>query len=204
MAAVKLTKNELKAQKDDLKRFTRYLPTLELKKTLLVQEMNRVAEQVADVQRRAAELQDEVTRWAAVFADEGVDLAPWCTIEAVRTDTAHIAGIDVPVFVGADFGDAEIDVSSTPLWVDAGIDALRRQLAMAAEAEVGRRQLDVLQTEFQTTVQRIKLFEEVRIPEARRNIRTILIFLGDQQTAAVARGKMAKRRMLRKRQEVTA
>jgi V/A-type H+-transporting ATPase subunit D len=31
MAKIKYTKNELKRQKDNLKRFTRYLPTLELK-----------------------------------------------------------------------------------------------------------------------------------------------------------------------------
>ena len=35
MASVKLTKNELKVQKDKLKRFERYLPTLELKKQQL-------------------------------------------------------------------------------------------------------------------------------------------------------------------------
>ena len=32
MAKIKYTKNELKKQKDNLKRFTRYLPTLELKR----------------------------------------------------------------------------------------------------------------------------------------------------------------------------
>ena len=35
MASVKLTKNELKKQKDQLKQFERYLPTLQLKKQQL-------------------------------------------------------------------------------------------------------------------------------------------------------------------------
>jgi V/A-type H+-transporting ATPase subunit D len=34
MAKIRLTKNELKNQKEALKRYTRYLPTLELKKRL--------------------------------------------------------------------------------------------------------------------------------------------------------------------------
>ena len=38
MAKLKLTKNELKKQKDALKRYTRYLPTLELKKQQLQAE----------------------------------------------------------------------------------------------------------------------------------------------------------------------
>ena len=36
MAKIKLTKNELKAQRDALKRFQRYLPTLQLKKQQLM------------------------------------------------------------------------------------------------------------------------------------------------------------------------
>ena len=38
MSKIRLTKNELKKQKDNLKRFTRYLPTLELKKKQLLLE----------------------------------------------------------------------------------------------------------------------------------------------------------------------
>ena len=39
MASVKLTKNELKAQKDLLKMYQRYLPTLTLKKQQLQTEI---------------------------------------------------------------------------------------------------------------------------------------------------------------------
>ena len=38
----------------------------------------------------------------------------------------------------------------------------------------------------------MNLFEKVKIPEAKENIRTINIFLGDQQTSGVARSKLAK------------
>ena len=44
MAKIKLTKNELKGQKDYLKRFERYLPTLQLKKQQVIQEVNREKE----------------------------------------------------------------------------------------------------------------------------------------------------------------
>ncbi len=46
MAKVKLTKNELKKQRESLKRFMRYLPTLELKKQQLVAEIKKIEETV--------------------------------------------------------------------------------------------------------------------------------------------------------------
>ena len=38
--------------------------------------------------------------------------------------------------------------------------------------------------------------EKVKIPEAKENIRMISIYLGDQQTSAVVRGKIAKKKRL--------
>jgi V/A-type H+-transporting ATPase subunit D len=51
MAGVKLTKNELKKQKDALKRFRRYLPTLQLKK----QQLQMVIRQVEVKERELSE-----------------------------------------------------------------------------------------------------------------------------------------------------
>ena len=48
--------------------------------------------------------------------------------------------------------------------------------------------------ELRTTSQRVNLFEKVKIPECRENIRVIKIAIGDEQTAAVTRGKIAKSR----------
>ena len=42
MAKIKLTKNELKTQRDSMARFQRYLPTLQLKKQQLQMEMRRL------------------------------------------------------------------------------------------------------------------------------------------------------------------
>jgi V/A-type H+-transporting ATPase subunit D len=39
----------------------------------------------------------------------------------------------------------------------------------------------------------VNLFEKIKIPEAMDNIKKIRVYLGDQQTAAVVRGKIAKR-----------
>ena len=46
MAAVKLTKNEQKKQKDQLKQFQRYLPTLQLKKQQLQMVIRQIEQEV--------------------------------------------------------------------------------------------------------------------------------------------------------------
>jgi len=53
----------------------------------------------------------------------------------------------------------------------------------------------LLQIELRTTTQRVNLFEKVKIPEARTNIKKITVYLGDQQVAGVVRGKISKRNL---------
>ena len=71
MAKIKLTKNELKVQKDALKMYQRYLPTLTLKKQQLQTEI-RTIEAKAKAVRKAREALDLGFRdWIAVFSEEG-------------------------------------------------------------------------------------------------------------------------------------
>ena len=67
-------------------------------------------------------------------------------------------------------------------------------MGLQAEREILSEQRRLISEELRTTSQRVNLFEKVKIPECNENIRVIKIFLGDEQTAAVARGKMAKKR----------
>ena len=52
----------------------------------------------------------------------------------------------------------------------------------------------IVQEELRQTSQRVNLFEKVKIPQCKEAIRVIKIALGDEQTAAVTRGKIAKSR----------
>jgi len=200
MAKIKYTKNELKRQKDNLARFTRYLPTLELKKMQLIAEVRRIQDESAAVQQAFERLEEEVARWVDVFAEE-IDLGEFFAVGEIQTGEDNIAGIDIPVFQGVVFEDREYDFFQIPLWVDRGIEVVKEQLRRRAEMQILRRQEELLREELQITIQRIKLFEEVKIPEAKDNIRVIRIFLGDQQTAAVVRGKIAKSKLEKKKQE---
>jgi V/A-type H+-transporting ATPase subunit D len=52
-----------------------------------------------------------------------------------------------------------------------------------------------LERELRTTSQRVNLFEKIKIPESKRSIKKIQVCLGDEQTAAVVRGKISNRAM---------
>lgn len=194
MAKVKLTKNELKRQKDMLKRFQRYLPTLQLKK----QQLQMVIRQVeAQVRRKSAErerLYNDIMGWVEVF---GEDLAidELIKVESLETDTGNIAGIDIPVFKRIVFREIPYDLFVYPPWVDAAVKRLKELLAFDAEIQVLREQQRLLEHELRITTQRVNLFEKVKIPETQENIRVIQIYLGDQQTAAVVRGKISKNKL---------
>ncbi len=191
---VKLTKNELKKQKDGLKRFQRYLPTLQLKKQQLQMVIRQVEQEYDALRREKEKLRKDLREWIGVFND-GIDVTPYAEVEKIDTSVGNIAGIDIPVFEDLRFVDRPWDLVALPPWVDGGIVALRSVLEMDAKLKVLAEQLRLLGDELRTTTQRVNLFEKVKIPEAKENIRMIRIYLGDQQTAAVVRGKIAKRNL---------
>lgn len=190
---VKLTKNELKKQKDALKRFQRYLPTLQLKKQQLQMVIRQVEAKYDEVRRRHEAVRDRIDGWVGVFAEQ-IDLTPYLEIQRLETSVGNIAGIDIPVFEALEFTDRQWDIIGMPFWVDQGIQALRDLLSAEAELTVLKEQLRLLSDELRITTQRVNLFEKVKIPETKENIRVIRIYLGDQQTAAVVRGKISKRK----------
>jgi V/A-type H+-transporting ATPase subunit D len=198
MAKVKLTKNELKKQKDNLKRFNRYLPTLELKKKQLLQEINRIQHIISSIQDENDRVEKVVLAWVDLFAEE-FDLKSLIRIKELITSTGSIAGIDIPIFGDLIFKDVEYDFFETPLWVDHALEICKEQIRRRMKREIAKEQKDILREELRITIQRIKLFEEVKIPEAKENIRIIRIFLGDLQTAEVVRGKIAKLKIEKKR-----
>ena len=203
MAKLKLTRVELKRQKDALGRFERYLPTLMLKKQQLQVEIRRVERDLDDRLQEMEGMLREIRGWAGLVAGKS-DLAALLELQAKRIRTGNIAGVDIPVFEGVDFTVQEYDLYATPLWTDAAVEALQRYAALGVEREVLERQRDALSHELRITTQRVNLFEKVKIPEAKENIRSIRIFLGDQQTAAVVRGKISKAKLTEGSEETIA
>lgn len=200
MAKLKLTKNELKKQKDALKRYTRYLPTLELKKQQLLAEIRRVHDEIKMSQGKLDALRKQLAAWVAVFAED-VDVTSLLELKEVITDIGNIAGINIPLFKKLEFEEKAYDLMEYPLWVDSGVKAAKETIAYEKELEILKEQEALIQEELRTTVQRINLFDKVMIPRSKESIRKIRIFMGDQDTAAVVRGKISKSKIEKKKIE---
>ena len=198
--AVKLTKNELKVQKDRLKQFQRYLPTLQLKKQQLQAVVMQVTAQLEQVARQRQAAVAGLDDWVAVFAENDSFPAERRRDALIRPrhvvcGEQNIAGVTVPVFQELSFEDIRYDVADYPLWVDTAAVRLREIAPLDPLEKPLRRQVELLERELRATAQRVNLFEKVKIPEAKENIRVIGIYLGDQQTSAVVRGKIAKKKL---------
>ena len=192
MAKIRLTKNELKKQKDSLKMYKRYLPTLMLKKQQLQGEIRITDTRLRELHLEQEQLDETFKAWIAVFGETGVFTTDILKITGIRTGHGNIAGVPIPVFIGADFEITGYSLTVTPPWLDTAVECMKRVLLLQLEAEIVEEQKKLLDKELRTTTQRVNLFEKIKIPEARDNIKKIQVYLGDQQTAAVVRGKIAK------------
>ncbi len=203
MAKIKHTKTELKAQTDALKRFQRFLPMLQLKKQQLQAEIAAITAKLGEVRQREAEARKRLDAWVALYADAEVRPETLVAFKGVRTAQGNIAGVAIPLYEGIDAEPAPLDPYRTPAWTDDAQAMLADLMALKAEGDVLRKQRAAVEEELHTTGQRVNLFEKVKIPECKENIRVIRIFIGDEQTAAVVRGKIAKGRAP-KQKEATA
>ncbi|MFC1599374.1 V-type ATP synthase subunit D [Candidatus Omnitrophota bacterium] len=203
MAKIKLTKNELKKQKDSLKRFNRFLPTLKLKKKQLQSEVQRVYRDMHQLSSKVKDIQRQVSLWVDVFAED-TRLERLLQLRNINTEEGNIAGIDIPLYVDVELKEQEYDFMTTPLWVDRALEVSRELIGLKARLLIAKKQRDILKEELRIIIQRVNLFEKVKIPESSENIRVINIHLGDLQTADVVRGKLAKIKIEKKKEALPA
>ncbi len=195
MAKIKLTKNELKVQKDALKMYRRYLPTLTLKKQQLQAEIRTIEANAKSVRKQKEALEKGFEDWIAVFSEENAFPEGIITVKNIRKGYGNIAGVTIPTYEGAEFSRGNYDLYETPLWIDIAATHMEKAMALDLEAEVLDEQVRLLEKELLSTSQRVNLFEKVKIPETEENIKKISIYMADQQVNAVVRSKISKKKI---------
>ncbi|ACV69113.1 V-type ATP synthase subunit D [Desulfohalobium retbaense] len=194
MAKIKRTKGELKAQQEQLRRYQRFLPTLQLKKQQLQSAVQETQHKRRQVQQRSDQLWQNLEPWIGLFA-ENTDLARRLSVQQVQYTTQNVAGLDVPAIDSIELTTSWPDPHDSPPWLDAGLEVLEQAVRLRVELTVLQQREHLLTQELRKTTQRVNLFEKIKIPECQENIRVIRIALGDLQTAAVTRAKLAKAKM---------
>lgn len=195
MAQLRLNKTELKAQKTLLEQLTKYLPTLQLKKQQLQVEVEAVSGVMEALKTRLDDAKKQMSAWAELISEEILSFAE---LTGVITEKDNIAGVDVPVFIKAEFRDKKYSFITTPVWFDRVIKELRMLASIREELAVAKDKKRLLAEELRQTSIKVNLFEKRMIPDCRENIRKIKIFLGDMEIAAICNAKIAKDKLERK------
>ncbi|MBO7090961.1 MAG: hypothetical protein J6W23_04190, partial [Victivallales bacterium] len=131
MAKIKLTKNELKVQRDALKRFERYLPTLQLKKQQLQMEVRQNREAIAAMDAEMEALTERSKQAIALFSgNDNGGLLDIIGVKAWHTTTRNVAGIDVPVFESLELDVQDYDLFTTAPWFEDAVELVREKIEL--------------------------------------------------------------------------
>jgi V/A-type H+-transporting ATPase subunit D len=190
-----LNKSSLKQQRDQLKMFRRFLPSLDLKRQQLLAALKQARTELAETQRQADELTEGLAGLypllgSSTIADQ--NLASLVTIQSVRIEEENVLGTRLPVAREVDFVVQEYSTLVTPFWVDLLVENLEKLAELRVHLQIRQERVIRLDYAARKITQRVNLFEKVLIPRAVENIRRIVIFLSDQERAAVVRSKIAK------------
>jgi len=173
MAKVKLTKTELKAQSDALKRFQRFLPMLQLKKQQLQSEIAGIIAKAEAVSARERAVREGLNKWVGLFATDEDLLPGLVSVKSIKKGESNIAGVAIPTFESIETDVKEIDAWATPAWVDDAVEVTTQILSLQCERQVYEEQRRLVTEELRQTSQRVNLFEKVKIPQCKEAIRVI-------------------------------
>lgn len=190
---VRKTNPELLGQRRALERYRRFLPTLLLKQQLIQAEILKVRRERAELLARIDRRLVEVAPWLGALGESlPGPITRLVEVSGVRTAERNVAGIKLQVLREVSFDTRPYSLKATPSWVEAGIELVKELLVTREALRLTIGQELALDLELRKVTQRVNLFEKVKIPATRENIRVIRIALAEEQTASVGRAKIAK------------
>jgi V/A-type H+-transporting ATPase subunit D len=194
MAKVALNKAQLHKEQSALSTFRRFLPSLDLKRRQLVAELAAARRELSRLQTEANEVEDDIGRQVPMLAFRSIDLTGLVRVTEVELGEENRLGARLPRLDEVRFRVLDYGLLARPHWVDAVVEALERAARLRLSIEVAEARVGEFQGALRKTTQRVNLFEQVLIPEARANIKRIEVSLADAERAAVVRSKIAKRK----------
>ncbi len=190
-----LNKSTLKQQRDQLKTFKKFLPSLDLKRQQLLAALKIARGELAETEATYVQLEAVVANIYPLLGSSTVrtrNLASLIRVREVEIVEENLVGTRLPVAKAVKFEMAEYSRMVMPFWVDLLVENLKNIAEQNLLLQVRRERVKRLELASRRITQRVNLFEKVLIPQAETSIRKIVIFLSDQERAAVVRSKIAK------------
>lgn len=193
-----MNKNTLAALKRELKEYKDALPIFEMKEQQLVGVVRTIEEDIIRLDKEIRETADKAKPWTSVLSEQSIDVTEYVSIGEVVTEKKEIVGVTVDFYLDTLFNEKEVDLFSTPLWLDAAVELIKEQLTKRAMIEVKKKKIVLLEEELAEARRMKNALKEVFIPETRDNIRKIEIYLGDVERLAIGCAKLVKKKKMRR------
>jgi V/A-type H+-transporting ATPase subunit D len=204
MAAVALSKSSLQQQRDKLRLFERFLPSLELKRQQLTAEYKKAVQALAEAEQGADRASHSLTALLPILGSTPMQLSGLVRVRRVDLAEENVLGLRLPTVRAVEFDEAEYSLLATPFWFDDLVTCLKEVATYRLRLQVYRERVGRMKGAVRRVSQRVNLFEKVLIPTARRDIARIQIFLSDVERAAVVTSKIAKAKRARERAAATS
>lgn len=201
MAKLRLSKQSLHQQQEQLKLYTRLLPSLDLKRRQLTVEAQK-AQAEHEAARSAVEaLETRIGEELAMLADEEFQLGGLVQLTGYRVGEQNVVGVRLPILESIECRVADYSRLASPPWIDVLVQRLRDAAEQRLRANIAGQRVDILRQQVRRITQRVNLFGKILIPDAQRNIQRIRIYLGDVERSGVITSKLAKRKQVELRSE---
>lgn len=192
MPKLRLSKNALQQQQQQLKLYKRLLPSLDLKRRQLTVEAQKALAEHRAATAAAESLMAKIGEELPMLADEECDLAGLVEMKGYRVVQQNVVGTRLPMLEHVEFFVAEYSRLATPAWVDVLVQRLKDGANSRIQADIAGQRVAILDQTVRRITQRVNLFEKILIPTAQKNIQRIRIYLGDTERSAVVISKLAK------------
>jgi V/A-type H+-transporting ATPase subunit D len=195
--AVALSKSSLQQQREKLRLFERFLPSLELKRQQLMAEYKKALEALAEAERGADKASRSLAGLLPILGSTPMKLSGLVSVRRVDITDEHLLGLRLPMLRAVEFDEKPYSILSTPFWLDELVACIKDVATYRLRLQVYRARVSRMEGAVRRVSQRVNLFEKVLIPNARRDIARIKIFLSDIERAAVVTSKIAKAKRAR-------
>jgi V/A-type H+/Na+-transporting ATPase subunit D len=192
MATISLSKSSLQQQRARLQLFERFLPALDLKRQQLTAEYKKSMQVLAEAEQGAGKASRSLSGLLPILGSATMKLSGLVRIRRVDIGEEDVLGVRLPALRSVEFDEAAYSLLATPFWIDDLVTSLKDVATYRIRLHVYRERVARMQAAVRRITQRVNLFEKVLIPNAKRNISRIQIFLSDVGRAAVVTSKIAK------------
>jgi V/A-type H+-transporting ATPase subunit D len=203
MAKLKLSKQALHHEQEQLKLYKRLLPSLDLKRRQLTMEAQKAQNEYTEALSASEALEASIGEELPMLADESLRLQDLVVVTGYRLGEQNVVGVRLPVLESLDCRVADYSPLITPTWIDILVQRLKDAVTSRLRAEIAGQRLEILRLQLRRVTQRVNLFEKILIPTAHSNIQRIRIYLGETERAAVVTSKLAKSKQLQERNVLT-